>query len=179
MASEKTESKLNIPQFAMLVLQGDSVVVYKALKVERPNPSELKYSSGQEIGFINPVNRNTVTIAYANRPEFYLFNLESQSVRAVSDTVGSWVPRPVAIDTSLRDLGITANPISSEYLQVLHDSVNNQYLRFAVMPYREVPRNASEYWEYANHNQWMGLYDSDLKLIAQGVMPPPLEKIWA
>jgi hypothetical protein len=178
-ASEKTERELKIPQFAMLVLQGDSLLNYNELKVERPNPSEFKFSEGQGVGFINPIDNKTVSIAYANRPEFYLFDLENQTITAVSDTMGSWVPKPVAIDTSQRDLGIAANPISSEYLQVLHDSVNNQYLRMAVMPYREVPKNANEYWEYANHNQWMGLYSSDLELLAQGIKPPRVKRYGA
>lgn len=134
------------------------------------------FSTQQRTMYLLPINSAELIVGYSNNPVLYKVLFTTGEVLDSSPGNSKILlqkPTPLA---SKEDDRSGNNRKSSKFTSLLHDSTNQQIIRFAYLGANN-DLTTGEYQDFLK-NQWFGIYDEDLNFLGQGFKPKWFAANW-
>lgn len=126
---------------------------------------ESDFASNQHLWDITAYDSSSLLFSMGYLSSLYKYDFSTGKLLS-SDENNSLLSSPIKVNNGDYD----RNFQSTVYTKVLYNRESNTILRFAFLPSSEVYQGL-DYAEFKRLNTWLGVYDEDLKLTAQGLRP--------
>ncbi|GAB5557752.1 MAG: hypothetical protein SchgKO_19650 [Schleiferiaceae bacterium] len=172
------QKKWGISEFGYFTFSSSPILPYTKLAYESSTPdsdktnqdqshSNIYYAQEQEYACYVPTKNDELILAYANDAHMYRFNHSTGEILRSTER-GRFIPSPIP----LAEKSIT-QPFHSQstvYKELLFDEEKRELFRFATLP-SPVELNMGDRIQFRKDYLWVGKYNEDLILGAQGLVP--------
>lgn len=159
----------HLPLLAYLDFGNSDSPVYDTIHFHTPFDDSGIFAYDQNTISLTPLSKNNLVVSFAKSLEFYKVNVRTGDFsRSRSDK--ALIPVPVAVQNQPGNNVPSFNQQSSVFSSLLYDPTTQHILRFASFP-TQTSLKFGDLMDFRSQHQWVGVYDTTLQLIAQGLKP--------
>jgi len=164
----------NIPFLCFLDFDEEELNFEVAVsKTPDPLSSDSIYAHEQTLKHLTALSKSEVVVSFNNKPKLYKFDLK-EGREISSSGYQSLLEKPKTLVVKKGEVIPSQNYHSTVFKSVVFIEDHNQLLRFADI--EQPPHlSRSSRQKLRERRQWMGLYTTDMELLAEGIKPPWFE----
>ena len=159
----------HLPLLAYLDFKNSDSPVYDTIHFHAPFDDKGLYAHDQHTILLTPLSKNSLLVSFGKSLEFYKVKVQTGDF-IMSHSGRALIPTPVVVQDQSGNKFPSFNQQSSVFRSLLYDPTTQHILRFASFP-TQTNLKFRDLMDFRSQHQWVGVYDTTLQLVAQGLKP--------